>query len=78
MTFWNINNNYFNKSVQPPAHSGAEFLNYKKTFSVVLMAVCDHQYTFISCDIEAVGRQSDGGVFRNSSFGKKIYNKTLP
>lgn len=42
------------------------------------MAICDHDYKFIVCDIGAAGRQSDGGVFRNSDIGKKFYSKVLP
>lgn len=29
------------------------------------------------CDIGAAGRQSDGGIFRNSEFGKKFYSERL-
>lgn len=64
-------------TINAPAKSGSKFLNYKKSFSIVLMAICDHNYSFIMCDIGAAGRQSDGGVFRHSEFGKKFYSNSL-
>lgn len=30
--------------IQSPIHSGSEFINYHKTFSVVLMALVDADY----------------------------------
>lgn len=41
------------------------------------MAVVNHQYEFIMVDIGAPGRQSDGGVFRNSLIGRKLMDKSL-
>ena len=42
------------------------------------MAVVDAQYNFVVVDIGAYGRQSDGNVFGNSLFGKKLKNLQLP
>ena len=60
--------------MQAPANSGSMFFNYKKTFSLVLLAVCDGNYQFTLVDIGESGRQSDGGVFANSNIGFCIAN----
>nr|XP_037270205.1 uncharacterized protein LOC119161795 [Rhipicephalus microplus] len=44
----------------------------KGTFSIVLMAVVDSDCKYVLVDIGAEGRQSDGGIFKESSFGRDL------
>lgn len=52
--------------IEAPHNSASAFYNYKKTFSIILMAVCDADYTFKNVCIGAYGSQSDGGNIRKS------------
>nr|CAI5823709.1 unnamed protein product [Callosobruchus analis] len=60
-----------------PIHSGSEFINYKGTLSIVMMALVDAEYCFSYVDIGCQGRISDGGVFRNTSLFKKLEGGNL-
>ena len=53
------------------------YYNYKKCYSVVLMAVVDAHYNFVVVDFGGYGKQSDGNVLANSTFGKKLLNMYL-
>ncbi|XP_071653486.1 putative nuclease HARBI1 [Temnothorax longispinosus] len=63
--------------VQAPQASQSVYLNYKKTFSMVLLAVCDAHYNFIMLDVGAEGSQSDGGVFQSSEMGRRLNDGSL-
>uniref|UniRef100_A0A1E1VYI0 DDE Tnp4 domain-containing protein n=2 Tax=Pectinophora gossypiella TaxID=13191 RepID=A0A1E1VYI0_PECGO len=60
-----------------PANSGSLYFNYKKHFSVVLMAVVDDKYRFIIVDIGAFGRNSDGGIFASSKLARRLESNSL-
>lgn len=63
--------------IDSPANSGSLYFNYKKTFSVVLLAFVDANYRFIAVDIGSYGKNSDGGIFANSNLGKSLDNEKL-
>lgn len=63
--------------MQSPANSGSQYFNYKKTFSVVLLALVDSNYCFMYADVGCQGRISDGGVYRQSTLWQKMCLNTL-
>lgn len=60
-----------------PRNTGSEFFNYKKYFSIVLLAVADADYCFTAIDVGSYGRESDSNIFKNSMFGKHLHNRQL-
>ncbi|KAL6743813.1 hypothetical protein Aduo_016809 [Ancylostoma duodenale] len=53
-------------ALRKPAHSDSACCNYKSFHSIILLAICDCDYNFISFDIGSPGRAGDAGAFRNS------------
>ncbi|KYM96257.1 hypothetical protein ALC62_13073 [Cyphomyrmex costatus] len=60
-----------------PNKSGSAYYNYKGSYSIVLLAMCDANYIFVSVDIGASGRQSDGGIFKHSLLGQKLETNAM-
>ena len=63
--------------MKAPWNSGSLYLNYKGTFSTVLLALADANLKFVAIDIGAYGRNSDGGIFANSNLAKGLAGNTL-
>lgn len=63
--------------IQAPQQSGSTYFNYKKTFSIVLLAVCNANYMFTYVDIGSYGSQCDSGILNRSAFGKQLMNNSF-
>ena len=52
--------------IRNPPHAGSKYFNYKKFYSIVLLAVVDSDYKFLYIDVGAVGAEADAGIFAQS------------
>ena len=64
-------------TIQAPHNSGSLFFNYKKTFSIALLALADADYRFIAILVGDFGRASDGGMYSGSDLGRGMEGKTM-
>lgn len=62
--------------VMPP-FSGAKYLNYKKYFSIVLLAVADAEYRFTVIDVGSYGSSSDSAIFKRLKLGQLLMANKL-
>ncbi|XP_018370991.1 PREDICTED: uncharacterized protein LOC108766295 [Trachymyrmex cornetzi] len=60
-----------------PPNSGSTYFNYKRDHSINLLVISDAKYHFTVVDIGGEGRQSDGGVFRNSLIANYVESGSL-
>lgn len=63
--------------MQAPPRSGSSYFNYKKTHSIVLMAICNSKYESTLVKIGDSSRESDGSVFAAGGIGNTIINNSL-
>lgn len=74
--FWNCLGALDGKhvAIKKPAKSGLLYFDYKSHFSIVLMALVNHNKEFIMVDVGTNGRISDGGVLFYTKFWE-MYEK---
>lgn len=60
-----------------PSGSGSSYFNYLKYFSIVLQGVADAEKKFITIEVGARGKQSDGGIFSSSTLFRSIEDATF-
>uniref|UniRef100_A0A224Z552 Nuclease HARBI1 n=1 Tax=Rhipicephalus zambeziensis TaxID=60191 RepID=A0A224Z552_9ACAR len=74
-TIGSIDGKHF--AIKCPANSGSDNFNYKGFYSILMLAVADASYRFITVDIGAQGRFPDGAVFEGSNLERRLQNKGL-
>ncbi|XP_072381040.1 uncharacterized protein [Diabrotica undecimpunctata] len=55
-----------------PKNTGSEYFNYKKFYSIVLLAIADSDYCFTAVDVGSNGRESDSNILKSSAFGQLL------
>ena len=63
--------------IEAPAKSDTLYHNYKGTFSIVLLAVCDVKYNFTLVDVGQYGSNYDSAVLAQSKISSGFENNTL-
>ncbi|KAJ8880089.1 hypothetical protein PR048_020712 [Dryococelus australis] len=63
--------------VQAFCGAWSQYDNDKASDSIVLLAVSDARYTFLTVDIGAPRRCSDGGILKAPSLGKRLEEATI-
>ncbi|CAB3222591.1 unnamed protein product [Arctia plantaginis] len=73
-----LDGKHFN--IQSPPNSGSLYFNYKKNILICAYGVSCANYNFTTVNVGSYGKNSDGGIFANSSLGKELQrnNLTLP
>ena len=64
-------------AIQKPNKSGSFYYNYKKFFSIVLLAVVDANYKFLYVDVGSNGSGSDAGIFNDTQLMQMLQNDAI-
>ena len=64
-------------AIKKPSKSGSLFFNYKKFFSIILLAIADADYRFIHVEVGREGSCSDTQVFNHSEMYEAFANNEL-
>lgn len=60
-------------TIQAPANSSSQFLSYRGSFSIALLAVEDARYHFRMTDVEVYGKSSDRGTLLHQTLAKHSF-----
>ena len=63
--------------VRPPLGIGSEYFSYKKTFSIILLAIAGPDYECINVDIGSNRQMNDSGVWNSSDLRRKVEGNCL-
>ncbi|XP_051162458.1 uncharacterized protein LOC127282330 [Leptopilina boulardi] len=63
--------------IKAPPNSGSLYYNYKKQFSIVLLATCDASYKFTLVHVGEMGSNNDAGIFNESPIGQSMRGQEL-
>ena len=63
--------------IKCPPNTGSQCFYYKPYHSIVLQDVVDADFKFVTVDVGAFGKQSDGGVFRYSTLHQSFETRSL-
>ena len=55
--------------IKCPKNIGSLYHNYKESFSLVLLAICDANYCFTLFDVSQYNSNSDSGILIHSNMG---------
>ena len=64
-------------TIKKPDNCGSFYYNYKKTHSIILMAIAGLDYECLWADVGCNGRNNDGGVWNESELQKCIEDGTI-
>ena len=64
-------------AIKCPPKSGSAYYNYKKFYSIVMMALVDADYKFIWVEVGSNGASSDGQIFKDCDLYECLQSGTL-
>lgn len=64
-------------NIRCPPNSGSNFYDYKKNFSIILLAIVDANYNFIYVDVGTNGRANDAAAYEKCTFNDALSRGVL-